>query len=254
MIEVDRKPDAFEDAVQATAYIATVHVRYGELVLPQRVREHVADGDVVVHLLRGGDDVVLLPDVEPKSNVDWPDEDLPANPQPEPDAEPEQDDEPSSDAAEPMSEREADALTFVLSGLAEFEQTVFTADSQPGPAEYDVPTAPLALTGELELPTEQPTWPGDEDSEERTDLLPAVAVPDLVEDDEPGTVFSAALVAVRTPQPTKPQRGWLERRVRLAARWVLDRSWTATRIIVAATSGLVLAGAGLGYLVMAVVR
>lgn len=58
MIDTKFKPDvdAFEDAVQATTFMATVHIRHGELTLPQRIREHLADGDVVVHLLRGEDD------------------------------------------------------------------------------------------------------------------------------------------------------------------------------------------------------
>jgi hypothetical protein len=277
--------NAFEDAIEATVFMATVHVREGELMLPQRIRQHLADGPVVVHLMRGEDDVAVHEatltsrstltgitwpdDVKPRTsltvlcprggashdvgvllpqlNVDWPDEDLPAAPQPEPDLEP--DDEPDDDAAAPMTEREADAVAFILSELAAVEQPA-AETMLPGPAEYDVPTEPLALpvmTGELEVPTEEPTWPGDEDSEERTDLLPAVVVPDPTEGDiEPGTVFSAALVAVRQPPR---QAGWLERRVRLLARLVLKESRTATRIGLAAASGLVLAGAGLGYLV-----
>jgi hypothetical protein len=282
--------NAFEDAIEATVFMATVHVREGELTLPQRIRDHLADGPVVVHLMRGEDDVAVheatLTSRSTLTGITWPDDVLPRTsltvlcprggashdigvllpnlPDEEQFVEPEDVETPDihgellgsepldepEPAAEPMSEREAGALAFILTGLAEFEQTVFTADTeQPGPADYDVPTAPLVMTGEL--PTAEPTWPGDEDSEERTDLLPAVVAPDPTEGDiEPGTVFSAALVAVRTP-PRHP--GWLERRVRLAARWVLDRSWTATRVIVAAASGLVLAGAGLGYLVQLVV-
>lgn len=306
MIETKYPTDVFEDAVSATAFIATVHVREGELMLPQRIREHIADGPVVVHLMRGQDDVavheatltsrstltgivwpddvkpktsltvlcprggashdvgVLLPHVE-RGNVDWPDEDLPAPPQPA--AEPEQendDDEPVAD--EPVLARVGRGLEQIAQALdtstdevrKDLRAYIDTQREQPaaepmlaGPGDYDIPTAPLVMTGVLELPTEEPTWPGAEDSEERTDLLPAVVVPDLVEDDEPGTVFSAALVAVRTP----PRRaGWLERRVREAARWVLDRSWTATRVVMASASGLMLLGFGLAYVVMAVTR
>lgn len=117
--------DVFEDAVHATAYIARVDVRYGELTLPHRVREHLADGDVVVHLVRGDNDESVLtaqlttgsklvginwPDditagtrvtvmcprgstshdigvLLPDLNVDWPDADLP-DPEPEPEVEP----------------------------------------------------------------------------------------------------------------------------------------------------------------------
>lgn len=289
MIETKYPTDAFEDAIEATVFMATVHVREGELALPERIREHLADGPVIVHLMRGEDDVAVHEatltsrstlagiewpdDVEPrtsltvlcprggashdigvllpKSNVDWPDADLPATPEPEPAAEQEleQADAPDVDPVESMTEREAGALAFILTGLAEFEQTAFTADSdQPGPAEYTIPGTAEQLLAETEHADDctgcdgpgvvpcaadrvvgdlayrdgepikylgAPEWPGDEDSEERTDLLPAIPAPDPTEGDvEPGSVFSAALVAVRTPEQPKPEPGWLARKLR----------------------------------------
>jgi hypothetical protein len=295
MIGTKYSTDVFDDAVHATAFIATVHVREGELALPQRIREHLADGPVVVHLMRGQDDVAVhtatltsrstLTGIEwpddvqprmtltvmcprgaashdvgvllPKSNVDWPDADLPAKPQPEPDADPEQEDEP--EPAEPMSDREANGLAFILSELAAVEQpAVETALS--GPAEYQVPTD-LPVSGELEVP---PNWPANEDlaAGETTEFLTAVLVPaepDVTEDAEPGTVFSAALVAVRSQalisRQQPPRRAsWLERRVREAARLVLAESHTATRVVMAVASFLVLAGTGVGFLLWEVAR
>ncbi|MGW4525127.1 hypothetical protein [Amycolatopsis sp. NPDC004378] len=253
--------NAFEDAIEATVFMATVHVREGELALPERIRGHLADGPVIVHLVRGENDVAVheatLTSRSTLTGIVWPEDVKPRTsltvlaPRgaaghdigvllPDlPDQVP--------DVAEPEPVQEV--VAGLLSALAEAEQPAVETEL-PGPAEYDVPTAPLVVTGEL--PAAEPTWPGDEDSEERTDLLPAVVVPDLVEDDDPRTVFSAALIAVRTPPPPKPQRGWLERRVRLLARLVLAESRTATRIALSAVSGLVLAGAGLGYAVMAV--
>jgi hypothetical protein len=325
--------NAFEDAIEATVFMATVHVREGELMLPQRIRQHLADGPVVVHLMRGEDDVAVheatLTSRSTLTGITWPDDVkprtsltvlcprggashdvgvlLPNLPEPEraddglcekcvapyvddPEglglcrqhlaehydaeaaAEREADDEPDdgepeADPVESMTEREAGALAFILSGLAEFEQTVFTPDAQPGPAEYALPAAKddtvgHQVAGELDIdsdPANEPEWPVADDlaAGETTEVLTAVLVPaepDPTEGDvEPGTVFSAALVAVRTPPPPKPQRGWLERRVRLLARLVLEESRTATRVALAAASGLVLAGAGLGYLVQLVV-
>jgi len=123
--------NAFEDAIEATVFMATVHVREGELGLPERIRAHLADGPVVVHLVRGEHDVAVHEatltsrstltgiewpdDVQPRTsltvlcprggashdigvllpdlNVDWPDEDLPAMPEPEPQPVPESEDE-----------------------------------------------------------------------------------------------------------------------------------------------------------------
>lgn len=329
----------FEDAVHATAYMATALLRRGELLLPPRIREHIADGPVVVHLLRGEDDVaryeatltagsklvgidwpedvlpqtgltVLCPRggashdigvVLPDANVDWPDADLPAaEPTPEPAGDEADEgvdpedietpdingellgseplDEPelwcdehghpalrctycdttgeideSGTKSEPVTDEQLAAITGALTAVAD---AAYPADEGvlPGPAEYKVP-ADLPVRGELELPADP--WPGDEDlaAGENTEILTAVlvpATPDPTVDVEPGTVFSAALVAVRSPEPPKRRAGWLERRVREAARLVLDRSWTATRVIVATASGLVLAGAGLGHVVLAV--
>lgn len=304
MIETKYPTEAFEDAIASTVYMATVHVREGELALPERIRAHLADGPVVVHLMRGEDDVavheatltsrstltgiswpadvkprtsltVLCPrggashDIGvllPEANVDWPDDDLPAKPEPvaEPEPEPEQDDEP-----EPVTDEQLAAITGALTALAEAGAPAVES-TLPGPAEYTAPTdwreADLqairenggVVAGELDVPAEPRSWPGVDDlaAGETTEVLTAVlapAAPDPTVNVEPGTVFSAALVAVRTPPPPIVRPGWLERRVRLAARWVLDRSWTATRVIVAAASGLVLSGAGLGYLVLAVV-
>lgn len=68
--------NAFEDAVEATAYIARVDVTHGELRLPPRVREHLADGDVVVHLRRGDkDEAVCTAQLTATSKlvgIDWP--------------------------------------------------------------------------------------------------------------------------------------------------------------------------------------
>lgn len=291
--------NAFEDAIEATVYMATVHVREGELALPERIRGHLADGPVVVHLMRGEDDVAVheatLTSRSTLTGITWPEDVLPRTsltvlcprggashdigvllPDP-PDAKHESavDDEDEDLAAEAAQfaddvmemwhrddEEPAPVDTSVITNaLAALADAAPVADvEQPGPAEYRVPSphprteqfdaVEQPVTGVLVVPEQgEPEWPGAEDSEERTDLLPAVVVPDLVEDDEPGTVFSAALVAVRTP----PRRaGWLERRVRELARLVLDRSWTATRVIVATASGLVLAGAGLGYAVQVV--
>jgi hypothetical protein len=291
--------NAFEDAIEATVYMATVHVREGELALPERIRAHLADGPVVVHLMRGEHDVavheatltsrstltgIVWPDdVKPKTsltvlcprggashdigvllpnlNVDWPDTDLPGTPEPEPVVEPE-----PAEAPEPVTDEQLAAITGALTALAEAGAVVETVLASP--AEYEVPdwretdlqvvrASGGAVAGELELPAEP--WPGTEDlaAGETTETFTAVlapVVPDIDVDVEPGSVFSAALVAVRTPAPPKRRAGWLERRVREAARLVLDHSWTATRVVMAVTSFLVLASTGVGFLLAEVAR
>lgn len=76
MIDQKYPTDAFEDAIEATAYMATALLNRGELLLPQRIREHIADGTVVVHLIRGEDDVArceaTLTSESRLSGIDWP--------------------------------------------------------------------------------------------------------------------------------------------------------------------------------------
>ena len=265
MIGTDSRPDVFDDAVHATAYMATALLKRGELLLPQRIRDHLADGPVVVHLMRGEHDVavheatltsrstltgiewpddvkpktsltvlcprggashdigVLLPDL-PVANVDWPDADLPAAPQPEPDTESEL---PAQDDVEEDTEvwfkrpedwREVDVQVIRENG---------------GEVGGELPADPFA------------SWPGVEDfaAGETTEVFTAVIT---------RPVFSTELVP--TPPAPKPRPGWLERRMREAARLVLDHSWTATRVAVAVASFLVLAGTGVGFLLSEVAR
>lgn len=81
MIETHYPPDAFADAIEATAYMATALLNRGELLLPQRIREHIADGPVVVHLLRGKDDVArfeaTLTSESKLTGIEWPADVLP---------------------------------------------------------------------------------------------------------------------------------------------------------------------------------
>lgn len=242
MIETEYPTDVFEDAVHATAYIATVHVREGELGLPERIRAHLADGPVVVHLVRGEHDVavheatltsrstltgiewpddvqprtsltvlcprggashdigVLLPDL----NVDWPDADLPAEPQPQPEPEPEQDDEPEPDAAECGTAVHA-TVERILSWLPDVELPA-AETAQPGPAEYEVlasddqpteqidvveQTAIVANSGVIVWPAEEPT-PAEE--EPTAAELAALEVVDLDRDYRPRWRRAAAFV------------------------------------------------------------
>lgn len=282
--------DPFEDAVEATTFLAMVHLLHGELALPSRIREHLADGDVVVHLLRGEDDVAVhtatLTSRSTLTGIVWPEDvkprtslivlcprgsqshdvavRLPDLPEPLHYAYTKADREaaPVADEVDPI-----DLVETSVAGELDIADDGLCSKC-PAPA-VDDPyfTEPLcgqhlteaydAEADEEDGPTDDgswdttPTWPGDDElaPEEMTDLLPVV-VPEVEEDEpEPGTVYSAALVAVRTPPP-KP--GWLERRLRLAARLVLAESQTATRVAVAIASTLVLSGAGLAYLVLAV--
>lgn len=302
MIDVQNKPDAFEDAIEATVYMATVHVREGELALPERIRAHLADGPVIVHLVRGERDVAVHEatltsrstltgitwpaDVKPRTsltvlcprggashdigvllpelNVDWPDDDLPAAEPGEAETAAEPEPEPADDVKPTITTDTAAIEGVIAEALAAVaEHELPAAESVlPGPAEYTTP-ADLPVHGELPVPADR--WPGVDDlaAGETTEVLTTVlvpAAPDPTEGDvEPGTVFSAALVAVRSQaliaRQQPPRRaGWLERRVREAARLVLDESYTATRLVVAGVSFLVLAGTGVGFLLSVVAR
>jgi hypothetical protein len=270
MIGTDSRPDAFADAVHATAYIATVHVRYGELMLPPRVREHVADGPVVVHLVRGEDDVaqltaqltsasklvgiewpadiaagtrvtvmcprgaaghdvaVQLPDL-PQANVDWPDEDLPAAPAPDPgregDDESEQAELPDDDVKPEITTdvtQFEDTIVGALAALAEVEPPAETVLA--GPAECEQPTETIpaisaAEQTEIAISFGRIDWPADEQDQ------PASWPVDEPTDDE-----LTSMEVVDLDRDYRPQ--W-----RRALAFVRE-NWTPTRATyVAATGG-----------------
>ena len=232
--------DPFEDAIHATAYIATVHVRYGELVIPPRVLSHLADGPVFVHLVRGEEDVAVMHQAEivggsKVTGIEWPEDVTPgtrvtvmcprgsathdiavllpllAEPlhyayvEDDREAAPVAEDvdpielvetseanEPGDFAVALVEAEHADDCT----GCGGPDQVPCAADRVIGDFAYrDGQPIKNLITGEL---LDEPTWPGNEElaDQEVTDLLPIV-VPEIEERAEPGTVYSAALVAAK---------------------------------------------------------
>lgn len=208
-------PDVFDDAVTATAYIARVDVTHGELRLPPRVREHLADGDVVVHLVRGEDDetqcTATLTAASKLIGIAWPADivagsrvvvmcprgaaghdvavQLPDLP------------EPTVTFLGPVPDDEADAEPLV--DLAEWNRLADRFATKPavetalaGPADYEVPTV-LRTVPRDEQPTEiianagDIGWPADEDDYIAEQVAEWEELDDdefgLYADDEPAT-------------------------------------------------------------------
>lgn len=325
MIDTKYPTDAFEDAIEATAYMATALLRRGELLLPPRIREHIADGVVVVHLLRGEEDVAVceatLTSESKLSGIDWPADVLPRTsltvlcprggashdigvvlPELEPTVTflgpvP---DEPTAEP-EPVTDEQLAAITGALTALADAAPVIEVA--QPGPAEYEVPTtlrpadrdwqddveedAAVAIPHDWReidarvirenAPTETIAavpadgWPAEkldsgylvehlavfeEEPAEQTAIVPAVGeleVLDLDRDYRPRWRRALAwwfhVVAFFSFVVSEVAYA-----IRLSARWEVEHDRTLARLVVAGLSFLVLAAAGVLWLLLEVTR